>query len=216
MNIKKLKTKKVNIADISKEFLVELTNGMNKLQECINDLIDNKLDKSKLDEIVECEHNCDRIKENYIDLLFKDKRALPFLVEDRHKIILAMDSISDKTEGIARHVKVFPFEIFKEIKEELKNLMTYSKEVVDILINCIELMETNFSGAYKKTQEIEELKRKARHSKYDILEIIYKKKDEALRVMLTSNLTNRLFDLIAMAEEISDYLRGLIIKYPSK
>ncbi|GAI18243.1 unnamed protein product, partial [marine sediment metagenome] len=85
-----------------------------------------------------------------------------------------------------------------------------------ILIDCIGLMETDFNAAYKKTFNIESLKRKARHSKYDILEIIYKKKEEALRVILTSNLTNQIFDLIGMTEEISDYLRGLILKYPNQ
>jgi len=211
-----MKTKKIKISDISKEFLDELSKGINALQECINNLIENKVDQSKLDEVITCEHKCDRIKERFIETLFKDKKALPFLVEDRYKIMNAIDGISDKTEGIARHMKVFPFEVFQEIREELRNLTSYSKEVVEILIDCIGLMETDFKAAYQKTLNIESLKRKARHSKYDILEIIYKKKEEALRVILTSNLTNQIFDLIGMTEEISDYLRGLILKYPNQ
>ena len=211
-----MKTKKVNIRDINKEFLAELSKGINILQECINDLIENKLDESKLDAVITCEHNCDRIKERFIEILFKDKKALPFLVEDRYKIINAIDSISDKTECIARHLKVFPFEIFQEIKEEMKKLNDNSKEVVDILIDCVDLMETDFDTSYQKTFNIENIKRKARHSKYNILKIIYKKKDEALRVFLTSNLINQIFDLIGMTEEISDFLRGLILKYPNQ
>ena len=211
-----MKTKKVNIRDINKEFLAELSKGINVLQECMNDLIENKLDKSKLDVVITCEHNCDRIKERFIEILFKDKKALPFLIEDRYKIMNAIDSISDKTEGIARHLKVFPFEIFQEIKEEMKKLIDNSKEVVDILIDCVDLMETDFDTAYQKTFNIETLKRKARHSKYDILENIYKKKEEALRVILTSNLINQIFDLIGMTEKISDFLRGLILKYPNQ
>ena len=211
-----MKTEKVNIRDINKEFLAELSKGINVLQECMNDLIENKLDESKLDVVITCEHNCDRIKEKFIEILFKDKKALPFLVEDRYKIMNALDDISDKTEGIARHLKVFPFEIFQEIKEEMKKLNDNSKEVVDILIDCVDLMETDFDAAYQKTFNIETLKRKARHSKYDILEIIYKKKEEALRVILTSNLINQIFDLIGMTEKISDFLRGLILKYPNQ
>ena len=62
----------------------------------------------------------------------------------------------------------------------------------------------------------EEFKREARESKYTILESIYKKKDDALKVIITEDIVSKMFDIIAIAEDFSDYLRGLIIKYPSK
>ena len=78
-------------------------------------------------------------------------------------------------------------------------------------------METDFNKAYQKSFNIEPLKRSARSAKYDILEIIYQKSQErTLRVYLTSKICIKMFDMIERAEEISDFLRSLIIKYPSK
>ena len=74
-----------------------------------------------------------------------------------------------------------------------------------------------FKTAYQKSFEIENLKRSAREIKFKILKVIYEKPEEkSLRVYLTSKIFIKLFDMIVRAEEISDFLRSLIVKYPSK
>ena len=45
---------------------------------------------------------------------------------------------------------------------------------------------------------------------------LYEKKDDALKVYITEDIVSKMFDIVAIAEDFSDYLRGLIIKYPSK
>ncbi len=88
---------------------------------------------------------------------------------------------------------------------------------VEKLVEMISLMETDFNAAYEKSFEIEKLKRNARGVKYDILDVIYQKsKARSLQIYLTSKICIKLFDMIKRAEEISDFLRSLIVKYPSK
>ncbi len=214
----KLKQDKKNkLLNTAKEFYTEVLKGSHLLHDCINDLIDGKLNKNKLEEVVQSEHNADIAKENYINSLYSDKRALPFLVEDRYRLIKYIDIISDNSEELARSLKVYPFDLYDDIKEDLKLLNDICEETIKNLIEMIRLMETDFKTAYQMSFDIETLKRRARESKFNILEVIYQKSEEkSLQVYLTSKICIKLFDMIVRAEEISDFLRSLIIKYPSK
>lgn len=215
MKFKKEKKNKLLIA--ANEFHTEVVKGSDLLHECINDLIDGKLNKDKLDETIQCEHNADVAKEKYINILYQDKRALPFLVEDRYRLIKYIDIISDKSEELARGLKVFPFKLYDDIKDEMRKMNDLYEETIKILVEMINLMETDFKSAYEKSFNIESLKRSARESKFSILGVIYKKPEEkSLQVYLTSKICIKMYDMIERAEEISDFLRSLIVKYPSK
>lgn len=215
--MKFLKDKKIKLLNASNEFHAQVLKGSDLLHECINDLIEGKLNKKKLEEVIKSEHDADVGKENYIKLLYEDKRALPFLIEDRYRLIKYIDIISDKSEELARGLQVFPFDCYDDIKDEMKNLNNTYEESIKLLIEMINLMETDFKTAFEKSFNMETLKRKGRESKYKILEVIYKKSEEkSLQIYLTSKICIKLFDMIGIAEEISDFLRSLIIKYPSK
>lgn len=215
LNLKK--DKRSQLLDAANDFQSEVLKGSHLLHDCINELISGKLDKSKIDKVIQCEHNADRAKEKYIDLLYKDKRALPFLVEDRYRLIKYLDIVSDNSEELALGLKVYPFELFDDIKAEMKKLNDLYQEAIENLVEMVNLMETDFKTAYKKSFHIETLKRSAREVKYQILDLVYQKPQEkSLRVYLTSKICIKLFDIVVRAEEISDFLRSLIIKYPTK
>ena len=203
--------------DAANEFHTEVLKGSHLLHDCINDLIDEKLTKEKLEGVIQCEHNADVAKEKYINILYSDKRALPFLVEDRYRLIKYLDIISDNSEELARGLKVYPFGLYDDIKEDLKILNDIYVETIKTLIEMIKLMETDFKTAYQISFDIETLKRRSRESKFNILEVIYQKSEEkSLQIYLTSKICIKLFDMVVRAEEISDFLRSLIVKYPSK
>ena len=214
----KLKQDKKNkLLEAGIKFNSEVLRGADLLHESINDLIKGKLDKAKLDEVVESEHLADGEKEAYISILYQDRRALPFLVEDRYRLIKYIDLVSDDSEELARGLKVFPFPLYKDIKSDMQELNDIYDKTVEVLVEMISLMETDFKTAYEKSFEIEKLKRNARAVKYKILDVIYQKSEaKSLRVYLTSKICIKLFDMIKRAEEISDFLRSLIVKYPSK
>ncbi|NVM34625.1 MAG: DUF47 family protein [Candidatus Lokiarchaeota archaeon] len=215
--MKLLKDKKSKLLDVANEFHTQVLKGSDLLHECINDLIEGKLKKTKLEDVIKSEHEGDVAKENYINVLYMDKRALPFLVEDRYRIIKYLDNVSDRSEELARGLQVFPFDCYDDIKEEMKKLNDTYEEAVKLLIEMITLMETDFKTAYQKSFDIESLKRNGRESKFKILDVIYQKSEEkSLQIYLTSKICIKLFDMISNAEEISDYLRSLIVKYPSK
>lgn len=217
LKLKLKKDKRRELLDAATKFYMEVLEGSLLLHECINDLVNGKIDKKKLDIVIECEHKADLAKENYINVLYKDKRALPFLIEDRYRIIKYLDVVSDNSEELARGLKVYPFKLLDDIKENMKIINDIYQETIDTLVDMVNLMETDFKSAYEKSFHLETLKRNAREAKYKILGTLYKKPEEkSLRVYLTSKICIKIFDMIVRAEEISDFLRSLIVKYPSK
>ena len=209
--------KKQKLMGAAEAFHSEVLRGADLLHESINDLIKGKIDNAKLDKVVESEHKADIVKEKYINILYQDKRALPFLVEDRYRLIKYIDLISDDSEELARGLKVYPFALYDDIKESMQKLNDIYDKTVENLVEMISLMETDFKTAYTKSFDIENLKRNAREIKYDILDVIYQKSEaRSLQIYLTSKICIKLFDMIKRAEEISDFLRSLIVKYPSK
>ena len=214
--MKVFKEKKNILDDINKEFLAETLNGSALLYEALSTFNEDKLKKDALDGVIQAEKRCDEIKEEYIRILFKDKRALPFLVEDRYNILMMIDTANDRMEFFSRFLKVYPFKLYKEIKDEFSSLCRSCAQSVEQLVNCATLIETDFEGAYKITFEIEETKRQARAAKFNLLEKVYKMTDNPTKVYLTSKLVTYMYDIVGWVEETSDYLRGLIIKYPSK
>jgi predicted phosphate transport protein (TIGR00153 family) len=217
--VKNLRKKKSDLDDLNTEFQEEIRNGAEKLFFYMSDFIDNKFDETEADEkfqeIILCEKKCDRLKEKYLELLFKEKRALPFLLQDRYKILIPLDKIVNRFEYLSRYVQVYPFEIYPELRKSLNKLNEYTFEIMNQLLNCTLLMETSFSGANEITYDIEQLRRNAHDLKFKMLDTIFSKKDEPLRVNLTWKIISLLYDIISAAEEISDFLRELIIKYPN-
>ena len=214
--MKILKEKKNLLMEINKEFLTETIAGIETLHNAISQFINDKLNKNDLENVIQSEKRCDRIKERYVQVLFKDKRALPFLVEDRYKILMMVDQVNDKGEFFARFLQVYPFKLYDDIKESYKALCDSCYNTVKELINCVTLIETDFDGAYKVTFDIESIRRDARKAKFELLDILFKKKDDPTKVYLTSKLVTYVYEIASWAEETSDYLRGLIIKYPTR
>ena len=138
------------------------------------------------------------------------------MVEDRYKIITSLDKIVNRYEYLSRYLQVYPFEIYPELREELKIYNKLTFDTINQLLNCTLLMETSFSAAYELTFEIEKSKREAHDLKFKMLDIIFQKTEQPLRVNLTWKIISLIYDAISAAEELSDFLRGLVIKYPSR
>ncbi|TXT57970.1 MAG: hypothetical protein BAJALOKI1v1_1800007 [Promethearchaeota archaeon] len=211
----KIKTSK-SIDELAKEYNDELMKGVHLLKEVMEDFLNHQLDRDKLEGVIQAEKKCDRIKEKYIQVLFQDKRALPFLVEDRYKIITLVDETLGRIEFFARFLQIYPFQIYNKIIDDFGRLCNICSELMKMLVETLELMETNFDAAYEKTFQIEETRREARKIKFNLLGILFKKPEKPLKVYLTSKLVTYLYDVISHVEDIADYLRGLIIKYPSR
>ena len=132
MNVLKLlKDKKNELDEINKEFLAETLNGSALLHKALSTFIEGKLSKESLDGVTQSERKCDELKEKFTQVLFKDKRALPFLVEDRYNILMMIDTVNDKMEFFARYLKVNPFKLYEDIKDEFRELCNACTQSVE-------------------------------------------------------------------------------------
>ena len=208
--------KKNPLIEIENEYLEHFLLTINNLYESINNFIEEKKDMSKLEVAIHEEHKCDRLKERYIKELYESKRSLPFLIEDRYKIITSLDIIPDLAEDLARLIRICPFGFYNDIKENIRNLNRELENSSKLISECIKNMETDFFTAYQITFNIDVLKRRARKFKYAILEKLYKKNDNPVKIYLNSKIVETIYEMIEKAENLSDFLRGLIIKYPKK
>ncbi len=129
---------------------------------------------------------------------------------------MKLDQVNDKAEFFARFLQVYPFKLYTDIKEKFTILCDSCYNTVKELINCATLIETDFDGAYKLTFNVESIRRDARKAKFELLDILFKKKDDPTKIYLTSKLVTYIYDIASWAEQTSDYLRGLIIKYPTR
>ena len=204
-----------NIDEVSKDYYEELLKGVQLMHKLCLAFTKNKLNKNELDQVIECESRGDRIKEESIEILFKSKRALPFLVEDRYKMIRYVDQVLGGIEYFSRFLKIYPFDLDKDLSKDFKTLSDICLKIIETMVETLHLVENNFDEAFKKTFEIQLLRRDGRKIRFDLLEIIYKKQD-ANKIYLTSQLVDNLYHVIGIVEDIADYLRGLIIKYPSR
>ncbi len=115
--MKLLKEKKNELDLINKEFLAETLNGSALLHEALSTFVDDKLKIESLEGVIKVEKKCDALKEKYVQVLYRDKKALPFLVEDRYNILMMIDTVNDKMEFFSRFLGVYPFKLYKEIKD---------------------------------------------------------------------------------------------------
>ena len=90
-------------------------------------------DKDKLEGVIKSEKKCDKLKDEYIQILFQNKRALPFLVEDRYKIIKLVDQVLGSIEFFARFLKIYPFELYDDISKEFKEIIKNNGEETFLL-----------------------------------------------------------------------------------
>ena len=129
-----MKEKKRKLDDVKTEFQNEILNGVKILNSIITDFINDKMDKEKLQQVIDSEKHCDRLKEEYINLLFKKKRALPFIVEDRYKMITSLDDgIMDKIEEILGDTNISNIELSGRSIKEISITYGYCKDFLDTL-----------------------------------------------------------------------------------
>ena len=69
-----MKRKKNELSEINEQLQEGIRNGSEKLYNYLTDFIDKSLKKTdeKFEEIIICEKECDRLKEKYIEILFKE------------------------------------------------------------------------------------------------------------------------------------------------
>ena len=124
--MKLLKEKKNELYEVNKEFLAETLNASALLYEALSTFTNDKLKKESLKGVIQAEKKCDELKDKFTQVLFRDKRALPFLVEDRYKILMMIDAVNDKMEFFQDFLKCILSSYIRKSKTNSKNYIAHA------------------------------------------------------------------------------------------
>ena len=209
--------------DAKKKALDLFDEQIEKVKDCIDDLEDafeefyeNEDCGKACDELIETEAEADRVKEHLLELLFRGT-FLPLTAEDRLNLVIMNDNVADAAEKTARVLKAyFPAlrRIDKDMKYQIWQLSRKMTELAEHLANSLELLADDFEGAFKEAKMVETMRRDIRHKGFDLIEQLFKEEKNDISIaLLTKEIILNLVNVANVAEDTSDFVTAIVIKY---
>ncbi|HUY01627.1 MAG TPA: DUF47 family protein [Candidatus Deferrimicrobium sp.] len=207
---------KRKVEDVMRELNTVLVEGITVFNDAIHVLCDNKLDafNEKVDEIIKIEDKADRLKDELIEMFIK-RETMAFSRTDRIQLIESIDIILDNIEYCARTIQTHASLIkdYSVVGTDFKKYTNDLTEVIKTLSRAINLVEENLEQAIKATKLVENLRQDARNHIFHMMGNIIKGDFKNPEKMLLYTSIEYLLAILDKAEETSDLLRMLAIKY---
>jgi len=208
------KKPKRKIEDIMREFNDLLKHGIELFDQGIDLLCDGKFKEFHkiVDEIITVEKKADRLKDELIEKFMK-REAMAFSRGDRIELIEKIDIVHDCIEYAARTIQTHPIKSYDPITVPFKQFTHDLAEVVKALAGAVMLAEDDLHKTIEATRMIESLRRSARDHSFEIMAEILKSELSTLDKVLLYSTIEYMLDILDRAEEASDFLRTIAIKY---
>jgi predicted phosphate transport protein (TIGR00153 family) len=207
---------KRKVEEIMREFNNVLLECVKLFSEAVHTLCDNQIEEfnKKVEQIIQVEEKSDGLKDELIEKFMK-KEAMAFTRADRIQLIENLDMIVDDIEYSARAMQINSIIIkdYSIIADHFKKFSDDLEAVVKTLANAVTLAEENLEKAIEATKAVEKLRDPARTHSFQIMTEILKSDLKNLEKMLLYRNTEYLLAILDKAEETSDYLRMIAIKY---
>ncbi len=204
------------LEEVMKEFNGLLVEAITVFADAIHVLCDNKPEKfkEKVKEIIAIEKKADVLKEDLIERFIR-RESMAFSRGDRISLIEEIDVTLDNIEYCARTIQTH-INIITDYSQVASHFKKYTKdlaEMVKTLSNAINDAEDDLRKTIEGTKLVEELRRQARNHSFRIMTDIIKGKFDNPQKMLLYTETEYLLNILDRAEETSDFLRRMAIKY---
>ncbi|MFX0101974.1 MAG: DUF47 family protein [Candidatus Hodarchaeota archaeon] len=215
---KKTKEKKLQNEEIN-QILDVMKNSAKDLRKLI-DVVCNKnpADDYKADGLIEsvitAEKKVDRLKEDFIEKLFKKKGFLPtFQKMDNLRIVEKLDKIEDNMEVVARFFQIYDYNFPQEIKDSINLLGGEVTDVITALTETVFWLYKDFSKALEMTVKVQDERREAREKQWDLMEQLFTLDIRGKDMFMINNMIRILMKVVDASEEFSDELNTLALKY---
>lgn len=167
--------------------------------------------------IIAGEKRVDRLREKHVQELFTKKRFLPsFQKADSMKIVSLLDDVTDRIELVARHVDIFAparAKIPDALQEGVKTCAKLTTDVVVALAEAVRLVHVDFTRAMGACDAVQDKRRIARDTQWTLLKNLVASGIDVRLTFWLHNLVRLVVDIADKAEELSDEIHGLAIKY---
>jgi predicted phosphate transport protein (TIGR00153 family) len=208
------KKSKPKIEDIMREYNDLLIQGIELFDQGIDLLCDHKIPEFNkvVDEIIAVEKKADRVKDQLIEEFMK-RETMAFSRMDRIELLEKIDVVHDLIEYTARTIQTHPIKSYEPVSTHFKQFTNDLIEVVKALAGAVNLAEDDLQKTIEATRMIEELRRAARNHSFEMMRDILKAELLPLDKFLFYSSTEYMLSILDCAEEASDFLRTIAIKY---
>jgi predicted phosphate transport protein (TIGR00153 family) len=184
-----------------------------KLHVCADDWDEGKMKNldDLQEEIITLEREADVVKDELFEKIFSKRAYLPQQTQERHELVIRMDSIIDAAENAVRMMLVGRnYKPPEEIHEIAKKCWICT----DHLQDAIKYLFTDFEKAMERTHKIDKVREEARDLQFALLEKLFnKEKYTPKEVSLFRAISERILLVAIRAEETGDFIRTLAVKY---
>jgi predicted phosphate transport protein (TIGR00153 family) len=184
-----------------------------KLHVCADDWADGKtkhLDDLE-SEIIKLEREADEVKDELFEKIFSKRAYLPQQTQERHELVVRMDSVIDAAEEAVRMML-----IGRKYKPppEIHKIAEKGWKCTDLLQDAVKYLFKDFKKAAEYTLKLDKIREEARDLQFTLLERLFNEDDFTPKeVSLFRAISERILRVPIRAEETGDFIRTLAVKY---
>ena len=198
------------------DVMVKSANNIEKMMDLACEGITNSSLEMKnvINDMITEEKMIDRLKESFVENLYKKKGFVPtFQKVDYIRIIEKLDDISDEMEIVARFFQVYPYTFHEDLKDNMDKLSDEVADVVRKLVFTVQMLFDDFSKVQGASDAVQNQRREARQAQWAAMEKLFSLELHAKDYLMINNLIRMLLKVADKAEEFSDEIDALAIKY---
>ena len=163
-------------------------------------------------EIISLEREADDIKDELFAKIFSKRAYLPQQTQDRHKLVIHMDSVIDAAEEAVRMMLVG--RKYDDPPCEIHKIAEKGWICTDLLQDAIKYLFTDFEKSVKYTLKIDKVREEARDLQFDLLERLFNEdRFKPKEVSLFRAISERILRVALRAEETADFIRALAVRH---
>jgi predicted phosphate transport protein (TIGR00153 family) len=162
-------------------------------------------------EIIELERKMDEIGEDIVENILTKSAFLPQAALERHTLVKALDDVVDAAENAIRVMAMG-----KEMKppNEIREIGMKIWICTDLLQDAVKYLYTDFNAAIEISRKLDKEREEARDIQFILLAKLFSSPDyPANEVVFFKSVSERMVDVAQKAEDASDYIRELAVKY---
>jgi predicted phosphate transport protein (TIGR00153 family) len=199
------------------ELLLKLSKALQsasaKLHVCADEWLEGKMDHldELQSEIIALERSADTIKDELFEKIFSKRAYLPQQTQDRHQLVIQMDSVIDATEEAVRMMLIgrnyTP-------PEEIHQIANKGWICTDLLQDAIKYLFTDFDKSVEYTLKIDKVREEARDIQFSLLDRLFNKGEyNPSEITLFRAISDRVLQVAIKSEETGDFIRALSVKH---
>jgi predicted phosphate transport protein (TIGR00153 family) len=184
-----------------------------KLHVCADDWLEGKIENlDELEaEIIALERTADKIKDELFEKIFSKRAYLPQQTQDRHRLVIHMDSVIDAAEDAVRMMLIGRN---TRPPEKIHQIAAKGWICTDHLQDAIKYLFTDFEKSVDYTFKVDKVREEARDLQFELLkELFSDEKYSAKDVVLFRAISERILKVAITAEETGDFIRALAVRH---